>query len=757
MAKDKSGFMSAMLSDAEAPVAPNASLLEQAGAYRGKAAEIDGMRTAEAINFATSTGKAVYEGYVESEAANAARDVTEGLNAPEVGFVGPRAQVVGDMNATLEANRKASLQVGPPTSAAVVEWEERAKVVRDAAKDGVFSQAEAQARLATDMRRLIAENPSQAERIRKVYNSYTGRSDWDIRPIEQGLTGKAAENDMAKTRMRLMETEAKAVFEQGVGAQFGMRSLDEVFTNIAQGTEVGVRMSTAYQANRLTQEAGKMMTSRNMNEFYNGATVAAGAARASANQRVVQQLALQGINVLDMTSPTETQRPAIMEAYRDLKTTERSTLEGAIRDLEARVKANPSMDREQVDNTIERLQKRLKDTPLTADIDSILNELKMDATARNMKADTILKTNQIREISLKTTWSDDMLTRMKDPRTRAQLVSDYPNNPFVKELASVFEGRQTEFSKELKSMEAIADGLFNAAAPWSHQAAAAQAATTPEGRRQVAAVTQLEMGKGVTVLDAKAEATAAGVASVSALGANFTPQGKEWSALYNSVMTDSWKGVFGSNSSLQEQWAKIVAGRAERFLAPVDASSYPAKVREAMLGLPGATLAVEGGAVVLKNVTAKDGATTQRMIAVTQQLNDVNRMLQVQNKLTGNTNRADKFVTDATVAPVRMEAGAPPVGAMLAPVKPITVAPPVEAPAKTSAAPAVQQVGELSLAPEMAAKYNQQKTLKGKVEVLIEAGIPESTIEAAIRGPVADALAGKREAPDSNKTSWWKQ
>ncbi len=653
MAKDTTGFMAKDMGQPTETKAAPTSLIEQAGAYEGRAAELDGIKTAEAITHYTKQGKAAYEGWVESEAAKAATAITDKLNTPE--FMGPEAYQANknaiEAQDALKLSFAAEQSAGPVDPAVVQEYKDAAQRVVQAKEAGTLSQGQATAHLAMEMRRLIASNPAEAASIRKVFNVYTGRGDWDVRPIEAGLTAHQKESAAAKQMVEMHQKEAWELFQSGIGSMLGMKSYAETFQHVQAGSDTAVRMSTMYQAGRLTEHANKAMTTGNMNQFYSSAILSAGAARVTAVTPVIENLKMQGIDILNMSSPTEAQRPAIMEAFRDMRVAERNALEGSIKMLENRLAANPNMDATIVNDTMEKLKKQLANTPLTADFDNMLNELKMSATDRNMKADTVLKTAQIRDLTLKTTWSEDMLARMKDPRTRANMIKDYPNNPAVKELADVFEGRQGGFSKEMKDMEMIADGLFNAAAPWAHKAAAQQAATTDAGKKQIAAVTQIEVGRGVEALQAGVPATPSKAAAAIVAAKNFNPVGKDGTTIYNDVMSGRSEAVFKDDTTKLADYNKAVVGRAERFLAQVDGNSYPAKVKEALAVATarkaGATLAVEDGLVVLKNakITGNVGAD-ESIFKLQQQIVEVNKLISMQTKILGENTRAQRFVDE---------------------------------------------------------------------------------------------------------------
>lgn len=654
MADKKSSFAVDVTNSYETKAAPT-SLVENAGAYEGKAAELEGVKTAEAITHYTKQGKAMYEGWVQSEAAKAATAITDKLNTPE--FVGPAAyQAKLDFDTAKEGLALGFAQeqkAGPVEPAVVQEYKEAAARVVAAKESGTMTQGQATAHLAMEMRKLIAAHPAEAAAIRKEFNIYTGRGDWDVRPIETALTAKEKESQAAKDKLQRDEKAAWEFFTKGYAGKAGISTYEEAVRTVAAGDDRAVRMGTMYQADMVTEHANKSMTTGSMNEFFSSAVLSAGAARVKVTASVYEGLKAKGIDLLNMSAVTEAQRPLIMEAYRDMKVAERNALEGSVKMLENKLASNPGMDASIVSDTKEKLNKLLA-APLTTDLDSMLNELKMNGTARNMTADTVLKTHQIRDISLKTTWSDDMLARMKDPRTRANMVKDYPNNPAVKELASVFEGRQVSFSKEMKDMEMIADGLFNEAAPWAHKAAAQQA-MSPDAplqlKQQAAAVVQLQVGKGVEVLTAGVPASPSGAIAAITTATHFNPIGIDGATIYNDVMSGKSEDIFRNDTSKLAEYNKAVLGRTERFLANVDKDSYPVKMKEALdvatARKTGATLVAENGLVVLKNakLTGNTGADAA-IFKLQQQVSEVNKLLSMQTKLSNDTGRAQRFVDE---------------------------------------------------------------------------------------------------------------
>ena len=86
--------------------------------------------------------------------------------------------------------------------------------------------------------------------------------------------------------MRMLESDAKKIFDSGVGNNFGMKSSAEILQHLVQRTDTGVRMATAVQANALIENTNKAMTTGDMNQFFSNAYVGAQAARVEVNTRL---------------------------------------------------------------------------------------------------------------------------------------------------------------------------------------------------------------------------------------------------------------------------------------------------------------------------------------------------------------------------------------------------------------------------------------------------------------------------------------
>ncbi len=400
------GF-TADLGQMNAPAAPNPAVLEAAYAAeargldaRAKGIEIAAAKRGEAVGALAKLAETGYTMKVEQEARTAVQDVVNKLNTPEFGFVGETAAAAPRLGREATDQLQTQFQdMGELTNESFNQYVAKAQNIQANVQQNMLSQSQAQTLLASDMKRLIAENPMLAERIRKVYNSHTGRGDWDVRPVETALTAKAKEDEGQKVMMRLLEGDAKKIFDSGIGNNFGMKSSAEIFQHLVQRTDTGVRMATAVQSNALIEQTNKAMTTGDMNQFFSNAYVGAQAARVEANTRIQQSLLAQG---LDLSKPlpqlTEAHRALITNAYTQSKQAERNALEGARVMLTDRLRANPSLDSTIVAATIEKLNKEIANTPTTASFDDMLNTLKMDATApfgvsKYLTVSSILRSN----------------------------------------------------------------------------------------------------------------------------------------------------------------------------------------------------------------------------------------------------------------------------------------------------------------------------------------------------------------------------
>ena len=150
------------------------------------------------------------------------------LNTPE--FLGPKANTsinaYEEQRAGLMASYREAQKDGPPTPDVVSDFDAAAQRIEAAKDSGTMSKTQANARLAADMRSLIASHPSEAAAIRKVYSAYTGRADWDIKAIEAGLASKDQETKLAahvqqkKADMELDLFKTMAT-HKGIVAEFG--------------------------------------------------------------------------------------------------------------------------------------------------------------------------------------------------------------------------------------------------------------------------------------------------------------------------------------------------------------------------------------------------------------------------------------------------------------------------------------------------------------------------------------------------------
>lgn len=648
-----------------APAAPSPAVVEAAYAAeargldaRAKGIEIAAARRGEAVGALAKLAETGYTMKVEQDARTAVEDVINKINEPSLGFVGPHAVAAPGLKeqAFTELNAEYAMPSQEPMTAQIVaDYEAKAREINAATAQNMLSQNQAQNRLASEMKTLIAAHPAMAERIRKVFNSYTGRGDWDVRPVEIALTAKAKEDEAQKVMMRMLESDAKKIFDSGVGNNFGMKSSAEIFQHLVNRTDTGVRMATAVQANALIENTNKAMTTGDMNQFFSNAYVGAQAARVETNTRLQQQLLAQG---LDLSKPlpqlTEAHRALITNAYVQSKQAERNALEGARVMLTDRLRANPGADASIVAATIEKLDKQIANTPTTANFDDMLNALKMDATARNVNAQTLLVSQQVRDMSLKTTWGDSLINMAKDPATQEELLRLYPGNSAVLAFVNEFKTRQGTFSDDIRRHSMIADGMTNPNAPMEHRAAYEAAKTTEEGRRGIAAITQLSMGQGAAALTRGNTQTAADVTNIIILGKNFVPEGPNFGALQRAVTTGAWEGMFPTaDAKAKEMFVKDTTGRIATWLNGNDPNSYLTALKNTVANIPGATMSVQSGALV---VTPPAGAEPVAVIAMNGQLNTVNSLIRMQNTLLKRDDIASTLITSA---PRQMEVGAP--------------------------------------------------------------------------------------------------
>jgi len=656
------GF-TADLGQVNAPAAPNPAVLEAAYAAeargldaRAKGIEIAAAKRGEAVGALAKLAETGYTMKVEQEARTAVQDVVNKLNTPEFGFVGETAAAAPRLGREATDQLQTQFQdMGELTNESFNQYVAKAQNIQANVQQNMLSQSQAQTLLASDMKRLIAENPAMADRIRKVYNSHTGRGDWDVRPVETALTAKAKEDEGQKVMMRLLEGDAKKIFDSGIGNNFGMKSSAEIFQHLVQRTDTGVRMATAVQSNALIEQTNKAMTTGDMNQFFSNAYVGAQAARVEANTRIQQSLLAQG---LDLSKPlpqlTEAHRALITNAYTQSKQAERNALEGARVMLTNRLRANPSLDFTIVSATIEKLNKEIANTPITASFDDMLNTLKMDATARNVNAQTLLVSQQVRDMSLRTTWGDNLINMAKDPATQEELLRLYPGNSAVLAFVNEFKTRQGNFSEDIRRHSMIADGMFNPNASMEHRAAYEAAKTTEEGKRQIAAITQLSMGQGAAALTRGNTQTAADITNIIILGRNFVPEGPNFGALQRAVTTNSWEGMFPTaDAKAKEMFIKDTSGRIATWLNGNDPNSYLTALKNTVANIPGATMSVQSGALV---VTPPAGADPVAVIAMNSTLNTVNSLISMQNALLKRNDIASTLITSPSR---QLEVGTP--------------------------------------------------------------------------------------------------
>ena len=209
-------------------------------------------------------------------------------------------------------------------------------------------------------------------------------------------------------------------------------------------------------------------------------------------------------------------------------------------------------------------------------------------------------------------------------------------------------------AEQMRRYAMIADGMTNPNAPMEHRAAYEAAKTTPEGKRRISDVIQLNMFKGANVLTRGNAQTASDVTNIIILGRNFVPEGENFSALQRSVTTGTWEGMFPTaDTRAKDEFVKATTGRIATWLNGNDPNSYLTALKNTVANIPGATMSVQSGALV---VTPPAGADPVTVIAMNGQLNTVNSLIRMQNTLLKRDDIASTLITST---PRQMEVGTP--------------------------------------------------------------------------------------------------
>ena len=657
------GF-TADLGQANAPAAPNPAVVEAAYAAeargmeaRAKQIEIAGAKRAEGIGALAKLAETGYTFAVEREAAARAQEVVDKLNEPKLGFVGATAQQASDLKNQAMSELQWQYE-SPATEQLLADYNSKAREINAAAQQNMLSQQDAQLRLASEMKKLIATHPAMAERVRKVFNSYTGRGDWDIRPVETALTAKAKEDQAAKDQEKRMHEVSKSILDKGIAGMFGVRTYEEIYQNISQGTDAGVKMQASLIATNLTDSANKSLTTASMNEFANQAFVAGHAARVKQSLETFAKLKMQGI---DFDNPNLTissdQYTIIRNAFNQSKVAEERAIQGALASLAARRNGpeGSKLDANIVEQTINQLTTRLRTIGATNSIDDMLNSLKADNVNRNQTIDTLVKSNQIMDATMARYIPADMRNRMLDPRQREAIVAANPGNKFIKTTADIYARAQDNFSEEYTKMLMISDGLFNSAASAAHRAAALEAKTTTEGRDMIAQVTQARMIEGATILGRDGPATPNQASTVVTLGEQFSPQMESFQTLKRAVLNKGYEVVLGKDTPASKDFVTKTSQRIEYLLSGGNPTAAGNVLKSNLAAIPGASLIVVNGRLGVTSLPEMDLDNRDAILTLDRSIETVNSLILMQDTLLGTNNRARLFVSP----PSQMQAETP--------------------------------------------------------------------------------------------------
>lgn len=653
------GF-TADLGYANAPAAPNPAVVEAAYAAeargldaRAKGIEIAAAKRGEAVGALAKLAETGYTMKVEQDARTAVEDVINKINEPSLGFVGPHAVAASGLRAQAftELNAEYAMPSQEPmTEQIVADYEAKAREINAATAQNMLSQNQAQNRLASEMKTLIAAHPAMAERIRKVFNSYTGRGDWDVRPIETALTAKAKEDEAVKARMQRDTDTAKKVFEQGIPATYGIRTMEEVYQHISQGTDTGVKMQAALIASNLTEGANKSLTVAKLNAFANDTFVAAHAARVRQSLDTFAKLKSQGI---DFDDPKLVVRPEqyqiLRDAYNVSKAAEERQIQIALNNL-AKLRSGPegrTLDVATVEKTVDQLNARLRTLGATQDIDNIITSLKADTVNRNQNIDTLLKTNQVMDSAMARLIPSNLRADLQNPRTRKAVVDANPGNTFIRDLADHFEKGQANFSSNLQNMLYLHDGLFNSSADGVSRAVVMQSQTTTEGRNAIAQVTQARMNTGLEALNDNTKTTPDRASAIATLGENFTPQMQGFANLKRAVVSEEYKKLLGKDTPEMKDFVNKTSARIEYHLRGGNPTAAGNVLKSNLEAVPGASLIVQNGRLAITGFPAMDRDNQDALLALDRSVETVNSLILMQDTLLGTNNRARLFVSPA--------------------------------------------------------------------------------------------------------------
>jgi len=640
------GF-TADLGYANAPAAPNPAVVEAAYAAeargmdaRAKQIEIAGAKRAEQIGALAKLAETGYTFAVEREAAARAQEVVDKLNEPKLGFVGAIAKTAPELKAQamseLDTQYMGPTQ-DPVTDQLLADYNSKADRINAAAQQNMLSQQEAQLMLASEMKKLIATHPAMAERVRKVFNSHTGRGDWDIRPVETALTAKAKEDAEIERQRRMFEKQAHEMYLIGAG---GNLTAPEIYQELVKNTPLAREMNVKLVTHNIRNNANSVMSKGILTEFANASDADIYASETTAADTAIAKLKAKGIDILNPNYvPSVNDRDALVAAVQEVSTARMKSLSAAELRLQQRIAENPNLDRDQ----IATIRKQFADRrSVTANgLTDMLALLRTSSADINVNLQNHVKAQEALNLFMDNVFGKDFMARMKDPTTRQQMILQNPGNTAVLGIGKYFSEKQSapETILELQRMMNIGAALTGSSNQ-IHQATLANASP-----QDVANVTQLLMSDGAKYLGSRKPLEIEHQGSVVVLGKNFVPEHTSFSTLRENVLNKEYEKSL-PDAAMRETFKRETLGRIGFFLNPANPQGYAATISSESTKL-GVQMVVENGILIPKNMPQMTQANSLSIGALRRATEKANSLLRMQDVLADKTDSATMFLSSS--------------------------------------------------------------------------------------------------------------
>lgn len=658
MARNLPGFTTD-LGSMNAPAAPNPAVLEASYAAQAKGIEIAGAKRAEAIGALAKLAETGYTYAVEKEAATAAQEVVNKLYVKDV-YTGSRAdaaiQAGAAASSELQLAQLADVGTEYASQEVVNEYTRRAKQIQENVSQETLSQDQARSILSSDMKRIIANNPMMGDRIRKVYNSYTGRGDWDVRPFEQAMAFKDKESEDAKRNDRMFEKLANEIYAIGGGRIGTGKSLTtiEILNELKSNTPLAREMNTKLTTHNIINHADGVMSKGVLAEFANAADAKMYASETQAADAAIKVLQSKGIDILNSNYvPSNSDRDALFSAVQQINTARMKSLSAAEIELQKRINENPNLDREQV-ATI-RKQFADRKTPVTANLTEMLSILRTASADRNMDLQNHVKAQEAINLFTDNVFGKDFMARVKDVNTRQQMILQNPGNTAILAISKYYSERQSspDTILELQRMMNIGAALTGSSNP-VHQATLSSAEA-----QDVANVTQMILSEGSRFLSANKPLEVEAQGTVVVLGKNFVPEHASFASLRSSVLSKDWEKSM-PDAGMREAFKRETLGRIGYFLNPANTNGYAATIASESAAL-GVTMAVESGMLVPKNIPEMTQQNSLSIGALRRATEKANSLLAMQDVLADRTDSATMLLPALASRPREVAASTPPI------------------------------------------------------------------------------------------------